>query len=308
MSLCRSATRNGVATSVKRLRSFHSTSQRWKLSNLAMPAMSPTMTEGGIANWKVKEGAKFAVGDVLLEIETDKATIDVEAQDEGVMAKIIASDGMKNIPVGKTIAVLAEEGDDISNVQVPEEAEPESKTAGASKDASQPDKPLTDTKTPSNMTSDSSPKKKEAQGHSIKLDLSKPMFPSVILLLEENGLSPDKVKGTGRRGMLTKGDVLAYLGKASSPTGTWKNVAESPIPKRESTSAKPKAEVLDAPTLRRLVVEGLSDMSKRRQVSSPLTSATFETLLEGYRLQSSPSVPPITPPPEKPRGYLDGLI
>lgn len=51
--------------------------------------MSPTMTEGGIAQWKKKEGESFSAGDVLIEIETDKATIDVEAQDDGVMAKII---------------------------------------------------------------------------------------------------------------------------------------------------------------------------------------------------------------------------
>jgi len=226
----------------------------------------------------------------------------------GVMAKIIANDGTKNVPVGKTIAVLAEEGDDISNIQVPENTEPESKISGASKDASQHDNPPANTKSLTDTTSTSNSKEQKAQGHSINLDLSKPMFPSVILLLEENGLSPEKVKGTGRRGMLTKGDVLAFLGKASSPTGTWKNVVESPIPKREARSTKPQAEVLDAPTLRRLVMEGLSEMSKRRQVSSTPTSATFESLLEGYRLQSSPSVPPITPPLEKPRGYLDGLI
>lgn len=56
-----------------------------------MPAMSPTMTEGGIASWKKKEGDTFTAGDVLVEIETDKATIDVEAQDDGVLAKIIVS-------------------------------------------------------------------------------------------------------------------------------------------------------------------------------------------------------------------------
>jgi pyruvate dehydrogenase E2 component (dihydrolipoamide acetyltransferase) len=56
-----------------------------------MPAMSPTMTEGGIASWKLKEGDTFTAGDVLVEIETDKATIDVEAQDDGFLAKIIVS-------------------------------------------------------------------------------------------------------------------------------------------------------------------------------------------------------------------------
>lgn len=54
-----------------------------------MPAMSPTMTEGGISSWKVKDGDKFAAGDVLLSISTDKAEIDVEAQDDGVMGKIL---------------------------------------------------------------------------------------------------------------------------------------------------------------------------------------------------------------------------
>ena len=56
-----------------------------------MPAMSPTMTEGGIAGWKKQEGDSFSAGDVLVEIETDKATIDVEAQDDGILAKIIVS-------------------------------------------------------------------------------------------------------------------------------------------------------------------------------------------------------------------------
>jgi pyruvate dehydrogenase E2 component (dihydrolipoamide acetyltransferase) len=61
------------------------------LSKFQMPAMSPTMTEGGIAQWKKQEGETFTAGDVLVEIETDKATIDVEAQDDGVLAKIIVS-------------------------------------------------------------------------------------------------------------------------------------------------------------------------------------------------------------------------
>ncbi|MBH1945568.1 biotin/lipoyl-binding protein, partial [Erythrobacter sp. YJ-T3-07] len=58
-----------------------------------MPALSPTMTEGNIATWKVKEGDEFAAGDVLLEIETDKASMDVEAQDDGIMMKIFTGDG-----------------------------------------------------------------------------------------------------------------------------------------------------------------------------------------------------------------------
>ena len=62
-----------------------------------MPAMSPTMTEGGIASWKLKEGDTFTAGDVLVEIETDKATIDVEAQDDGFLAKIIVSQDCERV-------------------------------------------------------------------------------------------------------------------------------------------------------------------------------------------------------------------
>jgi pyruvate dehydrogenase E2 component (dihydrolipoamide acetyltransferase) len=69
------------------------------LTKFQMPAMSPTMTEGGIASWKLKEGDTFTAGDVLVEIETDKATIDVEAQDDGFLAKIMVS--RPNLPTGR---------------------------------------------------------------------------------------------------------------------------------------------------------------------------------------------------------------
>ncbi|CRK35849.1 hypothetical protein BN1708_019836, partial [Verticillium longisporum] len=84
-----------------------------------MPALSPTMTEGNIATWKVKEGDSFSAGDVLLEIETDKATMDVEAQDDGIVFKIMSGDGSKAVQVGTRIAVLAEAGDDVSQLEVP---------------------------------------------------------------------------------------------------------------------------------------------------------------------------------------------
>lgn len=67
---------------------LHSTQASLAAQNFNMPALSPTMTEGNIAAWKIKEGDSFSAGDVLLEIETDKAQMDVEAQDDGILAKI----------------------------------------------------------------------------------------------------------------------------------------------------------------------------------------------------------------------------
>ena len=86
--------------------------------NFTMPALSPTMTEGNIANWRIKEGESFSAGDVLLEIETDKATMDVEAQDDGIMVKIMQGSETKGVKVGERIAVTAEEGDDINTLEI----------------------------------------------------------------------------------------------------------------------------------------------------------------------------------------------
>src|SRR5437016_3937379 len=80
--------------------------------NILMPALSPTMEKGNLAKWFKKEGEAVKPGDVIAEIETDKATMEVEAVDEGVLAKIIVPEGTPDVPVNQLIAVLAGEGED----------------------------------------------------------------------------------------------------------------------------------------------------------------------------------------------------
>src|SRR5215203_7040980 len=80
--------------------------------NILMPALSPTMEKGNLAKWLKKEGEKVKSGDVIAEIETDKATMEVEAVDEGVLAKIVVPEGTADVPVNQLIAVLAQEGED----------------------------------------------------------------------------------------------------------------------------------------------------------------------------------------------------
>src|ERR687893_1362466 len=80
--------------------------------NILMPALSPTMEKGNLAKWHVKEGDKVASGDVIAEIETDKATMEVEAVEEGTVAKILIAEGTSDVPVNDVIAVLAGEGED----------------------------------------------------------------------------------------------------------------------------------------------------------------------------------------------------
>ncbi|SLN54570.1 pyruvate dehydrogenase complex dihydrolipoamide acetyltransferase [Oceanibacterium hippocampi] len=84
---------------------------------ITMPALSPTMTEGTLASWTVKEGATVTSGDVLAEIETDKATMEVEAVDEGRLARILVQAGTENVAVNTPIAVLLEEGEDESALE-----------------------------------------------------------------------------------------------------------------------------------------------------------------------------------------------
>src|SRR5215471_11634003 len=81
-------------------------------TNILMPALSPTMEKGNLAKWLKKEGDKVKAGDVLAEIETDKATMEFEAIDDGTLGKILVPEGAENIAVNQPIAILLEEGED----------------------------------------------------------------------------------------------------------------------------------------------------------------------------------------------------
>ncbi len=85
-------------------------------TDILMPALSPTMEQGKLSRWLKKEGDKVKSGDVLAEIETDKATMEIEAVDEGILARILIADGTENVAVNTPIAILASEGDDISRI------------------------------------------------------------------------------------------------------------------------------------------------------------------------------------------------
>ena len=84
-------------------------------TEILMPALSPTMEEGTLAKWLVKEGDTVSAGDILAEIETDKATMEFEAVDEGTISKILVSEGSEGIKVNSPIAILADDGENFSN-------------------------------------------------------------------------------------------------------------------------------------------------------------------------------------------------
>lgn len=116
---------------------------------ITMPALSPTMEEGTLASWLVKEGDTVSSGDVIAEIETDKATMEVESIDDGVVAKILIEAGTDNVAVGTLIAVLAEEGEDPASVDASPADAPESTAA--------PESVATETAAPTVAPTDSVP-------------------------------------------------------------------------------------------------------------------------------------------------------
>ncbi|KAG4442619.1 hypothetical protein IFR05_001875 [Cadophora sp. M221] len=199
-------------------RGFRTSTACLAAQNFTMPALSPTMTEGNIAKWAVKEGDSFSAGDILLEIETDKASMDVEAQDDGIIAKIFQGDGTKGIKVGVRIGVLAEPGDDLSSLEIPAE---ENASSSAPKEVSKP--------APAETKSEYAPSK-SSSSQSISSALAKkssgpakkqtyPLLPSIEHLMHEHNIDPSKIDEmtpTGPNNRLLKGDVLAYLGIISS--------------------------------------------------------------------------------------------
>src|SRR5947209_11670256 len=119
---------------------------------LKMPALSPTMEEGTLAKWLVKEGDEVKSGDILAEIETDKATMEFEAVDEGTISKILVPEGTDGVKVGAPIALMGEDGAGSATPAPPEET-----TGGRANDDAQPPAETPETKIPSDQKSEGTP-------------------------------------------------------------------------------------------------------------------------------------------------------
>ena len=196
---------------------------------MEMPAMSPTMTEGGVVEWKVQPGDKFSSGDILVEIETDKATIDVEALDDGIMGKIIVNNGAKGIPVGEPIAILAEEDDDLSTLDLDAAIKKSSPKKTTTPPPAAEKAAPAEVKETKKVEEPKKQKQKTVESTSNddkslfkKADPNQTLYPSVIQLLHLNNIPTEKalaeIPATGPKGKLLKGDVLLYLQKINKDT------------------------------------------------------------------------------------------
>ena len=161
-----------------------------------MPALSPTMEEGTLAKWLVKEGDTVSSGDLLAEIETDKATMEFEAVDEGKIAKILISEGSEGVKVGTVIAIIAEEGEDLAqaaqnDAPAPKaDAKPKAEAAASSAPAADP--------APA-AKADAAPAQQD--GKRVKAS------PLARRIAEQSGIDLASLKGSGPNGRVVKADL-----------------------------------------------------------------------------------------------------
>ena len=200
-------------------------------TNVLMPALSPTMTEGNLAKWHVKEGDEVNAGDVIAEIETDKATMEVEAVDEGTVGKIVVDEGAEGVKVNEVIAILLEEGessDDLDKAPPPPEAagdegedEAPSKEAKQEKQEKKEDKPAPKQEDEKAKKGDGKPAvsddappappaPKDSSGERVKAS------PLARRMAQQAGIDLTQLKGSGPQGRIVKADIETAMEKGEA--------------------------------------------------------------------------------------------
>lgn len=176
---------------------------------VTMPALSPTMTDGTLAKWLKKEGDKVKAGDVIAEIETDKATMEVEAVDEGILGKILVKAGTEKVLVNTTIALLLEEGEDKKALDNFKDTAPASNVAAA---------------TPSQASSSSPSPQRPVASSGISTNKKNRIFASPLAkrMAFAEGIDLKILKGSGPHGRIVKADVergpVSAASVAAAPT------------------------------------------------------------------------------------------
>ncbi|MFY0683056.1 MAG: pyruvate dehydrogenase complex dihydrolipoamide acetyltransferase [Balneola sp.] len=168
---------------------------------IEMPKLSDTMEEGVIAKWNVKEGDKISAGDIIAEVETDKATMDVEAFDDGTLLKIFPAEG-DAVPLGGLIAVIGEEGEDISDIIDGAGGSSSSSSEDSSKEEKTEEK--SDSKSEEKEKSASDNEKKESTSSD---DGRVKASPLAKKMAEDKGIDISSVKGSGPEGRIVKKDI-----------------------------------------------------------------------------------------------------
>ena len=207
--------------------------------NILMPALSPTMTEGKLAKWLIKEGDSVASGDVMAEIETDKATMEVEAVDEGTIGKILVPEGTDAVPVNQVIAVLLEEGEDASAIDSAPAA-----PAAAPPSAAEPEASAAPTPSAAPAPKPAGPTPAPAKTDGARIFAS----PLAKRMAAQAGIDLAALNGSGPHGRIVKRDIEAAVAggvSAAAPAAAPATAAAAPAMARPAgPSAKALADML----------------------------------------------------------------
>ncbi|SEM79283.1 pyruvate dehydrogenase E2 component (dihydrolipoamide acetyltransferase) [Roseovarius tolerans] len=207
-------------------------------TEILMPALSPTMEEGTLAKWLVKEGDTVNAGDLLAEIETDKATMEFEAVDEGTIGKILIADGTEGVKVNTPIAVLLEEGESADDIKSGESSAPKSadakepakdeKAGGEGSGKGKSAEPVAKSDTPAPAAP--------------KDDSGERIFASPLArrIAAEKGLDLTQIKGSGPHGRIVRADV-----EDAKPAAAAKEAAK-PADKAPAPASGPSADAVMA--------------------------------------------------------------
>jgi pyruvate dehydrogenase E2 component (dihydrolipoamide acetyltransferase) len=210
---------------------------------LKMPALSPTMEEGTLAKWLVKEGDKVNSGDILAEIETDKATMEFEAVDEGTLAKILVPEGAEGVKVGQPIALLAGEGEDVGSAAF----EPKAVTAApAAQQAAPAPKPDETPKSVPAPTAAPQPASKVA-GERIKAS------PLARRIADAKGIDLSSIQGSGPGGRIVKVDI------EQAPAGVPAPAPAAPAPQPAPVASETPHESVKLSNMRKTIARRLSE-------------------------------------------------
>ena len=217
---------------------------------ILMPALSPTMTEGNLAKWHVKEGDQVHPGDVIAEIETDKATMEVESIDEGIVGKILVAEGTESVPVNQTIGILLEDGEDAASADV-SDAPPAAEDTPASAPAAGDTQALGPAEQPA-RSAETAPAPAPA-GDAKASPLAK-------RIAEQSGVDLGTVAGSGAHGKIVRADVEAAMTGGAKPSGG----ASVDIPSDGALPPSVDADgnrVFASPLARRMAAQAGVDMS-----------------------------------------------
>ncbi|WP_075655399.1 pyruvate dehydrogenase complex dihydrolipoamide acetyltransferase [Pseudochrobactrum sp. B5] len=238
---------------------------------ITMPALSPTMEEGNLAKWLVKEGDKVSAGDVIAEIETDKATMEVEAVDEGIVAKLVVPAGTESVKVNALIAVLAEDGEDVS-----EAAKAASGDAPAAAPKAEAAAPVAAT-APAPVAAAPAATPAPAAAAPAPVAKGERLFASPLArrVAKDAGVELAAVSGTGPHGRIIRKDVEAAI--ASGVKAPAKPVASAAAPQIAVSGASDEAtlKMFEEGSYELVPHDGMRKTIARRLMESKLTVPHF---------------------------------